>query len=258
MTHEQAPDRTVLEITGSERESFLQGLVTTDVARARDGLVYTALLTPQGKYLVDFFLVPHGEALLLDVKSDFAEGLLKRLTLYKLRADVAIARAALNVHRGVDAAPADAFADPRDPSMGWRRYTPEPGPEPQIDWDARRVAACIPETGIELIPDQSFILEAGFDRLGGVDHRKGCYVGQEVTARMRHKTELRKGLVTVTVEGAAPVGTPITTADGRAAGTLYTQAGGQGIAHLRYERAGAGMRAGDAAVHWQDAAARSA
>ena len=126
------------------------------------------------------------------------------------------------------------------------------GGEPVIDWDAIRVAACIPETGIELIPDDSYILEAGFDRLSGVDHRKGCYVGQEVTARMKHKTELRKGLVTVEVEGTAPVGTAIMAGE-REAGVLYTQAGGQGIAYLRFDRAGGEMQAGDAKVTWNPA-----
>jgi folate-binding protein YgfZ len=121
-----------------------------------------------------------------------------------------------------------------------------------VDWDVIRVAACIPETGIELIPDDSYILEAGFDRLSGVDHRKGCYVGQEVTARMKHKTELRKGLVPVGVEGAAPVGTPVLAGD-REVGVLYTQAGGQGIAYLRFDRAGGEMRAGDAKVTWNPA-----
>jgi folate-binding Fe-S cluster repair protein YgfZ len=93
----------------------------------------------------------------------------------------------------------------------------------------------------------------GFERLHGVDHRKGCYVGQEVTARMKHKTELRKGLVTVTVSGEAEPGTPIENAEGRAVGTLYTQAGGLALAHLRFDRAGADMRAGDARVGWQPA-----
>jgi tRNA-modifying protein YgfZ len=100
---------------------------------------------------------------------------------------------------------------------------------------------------VELVPDETYILEAGFERLHGVDFRKGCYVGQEVTARMKHKTELRKGLVQVRVEGEAPVGTEIL-ADGKPAGTLYTQSGGLGIAHLRLDRAGGTMQAGDARV----------
>ena len=92
--------------------------------------------------------------------------------------------------------------------------------------------AAIPETLIELIPNETFILEAGFERLHGVDFRKGCYVGQEVTARMKHKTELRKGLFTLGIDGQAPVGTPILMPDGREAGTLFTQSGGRAIAQV--------------------------
>jgi folate-binding protein YgfZ len=116
------------------------------------------------------------------------------------------------------------------------------------------VAHVIPEGGVELIPDDSYVLEMGFERLHGVDFRKGCYVGQEVTARMKHKTELRKGLARVEVEGAAPVGTPIL-ADGRAVGTLFTQSGGRGLAHLRFDRAGGAMTAGEARVAWEPARA---
>lgn len=237
--------RTILEITGSEAEDFLQGLVTNDVKRLGEGLVYTAILTPQGKYLADFFLCRQGDAILLDVDESLAPGLTQRLNMYKLRADVQIAESDLNVQRGTGPAPKDALPDPRHPDMGWRRYAPEGGDD-GTDWDAIRVAHCIPESGVELGPD-SFILEAGFGRLNGVDFRKGCYVGQEVTARMKHKTELRKGLVTVEVEGSAPVGTDIV-ADGKPAGTLFTQSGGRGIAYLRFDRAKGPMQAGEATV----------
>ena len=144
-------------------------------------------------------------------------------------------------------APAGALPDPRHAALGWRLYSEAPGGEPEIDWDAVRVAACVPESGVELIPDDSYILECGFERLNGVDFRKGCYVGQEVTARMKHKTELRKGLATVEVEGAAPVGTEIL-AEGKSAGVLYTQSGGRGIAYLRFDRAEGTMTAGAAYV----------
>jgi len=236
--------RRILKITGSEAESFLQGLVTNDLARLDAGLVYAALLTPQGKYIADFFLLRQGDAILLDVDDSLADTLMQRLTLYKLRADVQITETDLCVRRGTGAAPEGALADPRHPDLGWRLYGDEGGDD-GTDFDAIRVAHCIPETGIELTPD-TFILEAGFERLGGVDFRKGCYVGQEVAARMKHKTELRKGLARVAVEGTAPVGAAITTAEGKPAGTLYTQADGQGIAYLRYDRAGPGMIAGDA------------
>lgn len=247
MQGEAAPDRRLFEITGKDREHFLQGLVTNDVRRLAGGIVYAALLTPQGKYLADFFLVPRGGAILLDVHESLAEGLARRLSMYRLRADVGIAPAALQVSRGLGPPPEGALADPRHPALGWRRYAAGPGGAPGIDWDALRVEHCIPESGIELIPDESYILEAGFERLNGVDFRKGCYVGQEVTARMKHRTELRKGLVTVAVEGAAPVGTEIL-ADGRPAGRLFTQSHGRGIAHLRLDRAGGEMRAEGARI----------
>jgi folate-binding protein YgfZ len=245
---EQASDRMVLSISGADRERFLHGLVTRDVAGPGGALTYSAILTPQGKFLCDFFLLDRGDDILLDVKAEFGPKLAQRLSMYRLRADVTISDSGLTVVRGLGAPPAGAYPDPRDTSLGWRGYGMDGGPA-LIDWDSIRVAACIPETGIELIPDDTYILEAGFDRLSGVDHRKGCYVGQEVTARMKHKTELRKGLVTVTVEGSAPVGTPIMAGD-REAGTLYTQSGGQGIAYLRFERACDDMRAGDAKIIW--------
>lgn len=241
-------ERKVLRISGEEARDFLQGLVTNDLRKLEEGLVYAAMLTPQGKYLADFFLVPADDGtVLLDVAAPLAPDLIKRLSLYKLRAKVSIEETDLKVRRGTGPAPDSAFADPRHPSLGWRLYGAEGGDDGS-DWEALRVAACVPETGVELTPD-TFILEAGFARLNGVDFRKGCYVGQEVTARMHHKTELKKGLATVEVEGAAPVGTPIE-AGGKAAGTLYSQAGGRGIAYLRYDRAGETMTAGDARVRW--------
>ncbi|WP_104018601.1 CAF17-like 4Fe-4S cluster assembly/insertion protein YgfZ [Roseovarius nitratireducens] len=238
--------RRILEITGSEAESFLQGLVTSDLSRLDDGLVYTALLTPQGKYIADFFLLRHGDAIWLDVDESLAQMLIQRLSLYKLRADVQITETDKGVRRGTGPAPEGALADPRHPDLGWRLYGDEEGDD-GTDFDRIRVAHCIPETGIELTPD-TFILEAGFGRLGGVDFRKGCYVGQEVTARMKHKTELKKGLTLVAVHGAAPVGTAITTPEGKPAGTLFTQAGGRGIAYLRHDRTCPGMTAGEARV----------
>jgi hypothetical protein len=253
MDGERAEDRTVLSISGSDREGFLHGLVTRDVGAPGTGLVWSALLTPQGKYLADFFLLNRGEDILLDVKTDLAAGLAQRLSMYKLRADVRIEEAAVSVVRGLGDPPEGAWPDPRHPALGWRGYGIEGG-APEIDWDAIRVAAGVPETGVELIPNETFILEMDFDRLHGVDHRKGCYVGQEVTARMKHKTELRKGLATVTVAGDAAPGTPIEDDRGRAVGTLHTRSGGAALAYLRFDRATGPLKAGDAAVTWTGAA----
>ncbi|MYM54808.1 CAF17-like 4Fe-4S cluster assembly/insertion protein YgfZ [Thalassovita mangrovi] len=238
--------RTIFRITGADARHFLQGLVTNDVERLSQGAVYAALLTPQGKYMADFFLVPDGDAVLLDVDSALAPMLAQRLNMYKLRADVTIEETGLQVKRGTGPTPDGAFADPRDPALGWRLYGDEGGDDGS-DWDAIRVAQCIPETGIELTPD-TYILEAGFEQLHGVDFRKGCYVGQEVTARMKHKTELRKGLRVVEIEGEAAPGTPIMAGE-KEAGTLYTSAGGQAIAYLRFDRASGEMVAGKARLH---------
>jgi tRNA-modifying protein YgfZ len=248
MTGEAASDRTVLSLAGKDVLPFLQGLVSNDVLPLgkAPGIVWAALLTPQGKYLADFFIISTANEILIDIKSSIADATLRRLMMYRLRADVQITSSDLAVTRGLGPAPTGAYPDPRHPALGWRSYG-APGTTPAIDWDAIRVTHCIPETGIELIPDESYLLETGFERLHGVDFRKGCYVGQEVTARMKHKTELRKGLVQVEIEGSAPVGTEIT-ADNKPAGTLYTQSGNHAIAYLRFDRAAGPMRAGDASI----------
>ena len=248
-------ERAILSISGEDRLSFLQGLVTNDVQKLQGGLVWAALLTPQGKYLADFFLVPWGESILLDVAAPLADALERRLALYRLRAKVAIERTDLNVARGTGPMPDGALADPRHPALGWRLYGGQ-ALEAPVDWDAIRVEHVIPESGVELLPDESYPLESGFERLNGVDFRKGCYVGQEVTARMKHKAELRKGLVGVEVEGSAPVGTPILAGE-RPAGTLFTRSGGRGIAYLRLDRAGGPMQAGDAIVRYEGAEAQA-
>ncbi|WP_041528033.1 CAF17-like 4Fe-4S cluster assembly/insertion protein YgfZ [Paracoccus aminophilus] len=239
--------RRIIAVTGEDRVEFLQGLVTNDVTQAP---VWAALLTPQGKYLADFLIVPQGEALLIDVDARLADDLIRRLSMYKLRSKVELAPTEITVTRGTGPTPAGAIADPRDPALGWRLYggSDEVAAETDSDFDAIRVAHVIPESLIELIPNETFILEAGFDRLHGVDFRKGCYVGQEVTARMKHKTELKKGLVSVGIEGEAPPGTPILMADGREAGTLFTQSGNRALAHLRFDRMKEGLTAAGAKI----------
>ena len=252
MTGETAPDRRIYAVTGSDALHFLQGMVSNDVLPLGrgEGIVWAALLTPQGKYLADFLLIAQGGRLLLDIKDSIAEATLRRLSMYRLRADVQFAATDLAVSRGLGEPPTGALPDPRHPALGWRAYELA-GASPsidgnKIDWDAIRVAHCIPETGIELIPDDSYLLESGFERLHGVDFRKGCYVGQEVTARMKHKTELKKGLVTVSIQGSAPVGTPILQSD-KPAGTLFTQSGGRAIAYLRFDRS-TDLTAGSATI----------
>ena len=248
MRGETDPDRRLYRLTGKDALTFLQGLVSNDVLPLAkgSGIVWAALLTPQGKYLADFFVVARGGELLLDLPASLAEGVVRRLTMYRLRADVQIAAAAdLSVTRGLTDPPADALPDPRHPALGWRAYGAAGGPA-VTDWDALRVALMVPDYPADLVPDDSYILEMGFERLNGVNFRKGCYVGQEVTARMKHKTELRKGLVRLSIDGFAPPGTPITLPDGREAGRLGTVAGGFALAHMRFDRMEGELLAGEA------------
>ena len=136
--------RTIFRITGTDRESFLQGLVTNDV-RGLERMAYAALLTPQGKFIADFFLVPETDAILLDVASELGDGLLKKLNMYKLRADVAIETTELCAIRGISSPiPEGAHEDPRHPALGWRLFSETPGGPPEIDWDRIRVTQAIP------------------------------------------------------------------------------------------------------------------
>lgn len=239
------PDRTVIAITGTDRTSFLQGLVTNDIDQPAGSIIYAALLTPQGKFIADFFVIVAPDRLLIDVASVVAPALIQRLTMYRLRSDVQIEETDLTVSRGTGPMPDGAVSDPRHPALGWRLYDTS-GQSEDIDWDAIRVAHLIPEAGIELMPD-SYILETRFEALNGVDFKKGCYVGQEIVARMKHKTELRKGLARVSLDGTAQPGDEIT-ADGKPAGTVHTVAGDQAIAYLRFDRATGPMKAGDATL----------
>lgn len=225
--------RIVLSITGADRVNFLDGLITNSVKRAANGIIYAALLTPQGKFIADFFVVGRPAELLIDVDATIAPTLFQRLSMYRLRADVKIAESPLIVSCGTGPAPDGALADPRDPNMGWRHYGDTDVSEP-VDWTALRVALMVPATGIELTPD-TYILEANFEALHGVDFKKGCFVGQEIVARMKHKTELKKGLRRVQIAGDAQSGDEITSG-GKPAGTLHSISGAQGIAYLRFDR----------------------
>lgn len=251
MSNAQPQNRKIIEVSGSDRKKFLQGLTTNALPEMTEGLRYSAILSPQGKYLADFFMLSRGDDVLLDVDGNLAAPLMQRLSMYKLRADVALALSDISVAVGHGAQPEGAYPDPRHAALGWRAYG-QSGVSNLWDaesWKATRIAHVIPEHGAELTPNDSYILELEFERLNGVDFKKGCYVGQEVTARMKHKTELRKGLARVTVSGAAEEGTTIT-ADGREAGRLHSIVGDQALAYLRFDRAQPVMQAGAAEVHF--------
>jgi folate-binding protein YgfZ len=228
--------RRIIALSGTDTLTFLQGLVTNDVLplKDRDGIVFAALLTPQGKYLVDFFVLRWQGQLMLDLPEPLADATLRRLSMYRLRADIKMTPSELCLSRGTGTPPPGAVADPRHPALGWRHYGPV-AQQDGSDWDHLRVTHLIPETLTELVPDDSYILECGFERLHGVDFRKGCYVGQEVTARMKHKTELRKGLARVKLSEPVAMGTEIKAGD-KAIGRVLTQSGGHAIAYLRLDQ----------------------
>ena len=241
--------RKVFRFSGADAQKFLQNLITNDIKRMDTGPVYSALLTPQGKFIADFFLIPDGNDILMDVDADAAANLIPRLNMYKLRADVTISETDLIVSRGLNDAPEGAVADPRDANLGWRYYGAEVRNSDTVDWDALRVDYKIPEMGREL-DAESYILEMGFEGLNGVDFRKGCYVGQEVTARMKHKTELRKGLVRLVADADIPENADVVS-NGRVIGRTHTSAGKRALAYVRYDRADADINVNDIPVTWQ-------
>ena len=209
------PDRAVLAIAGEDRVSFLQGLVSNDVGDAAPGrAVWAALLTPQGKYLADFFILADGERLLLDCEAGQQAMLAQRLTRYRLRAQVAVESLALPVHAawGGPPPPSDLqAADPRLPEAGWRIIGETPGINATAeDWDRHRLALGLPDGTRDLEPEKSILLEAGFDELHGVSWEKGCYMGQELTARTKYRGLVKRRLTPVRVEGPLPApGTPV-------------------------------------------------
>jgi len=239
------PERGVVAVAGEDRVSFLQGLVSNDVARAAPGrAVWAALLTPQGKWLADFFILSDGARLLLDCERAQAPMLVQRLMRYRLRARAELhdLSGALHVHAAWDGTPdlpADAIAapDPRLPEAGWRVLADRalPANADAAAWDAHRIALGLPDGSRDMEAEKSVLLEAGFDELQGVSWSKGCYLGQELTARTKYRGLVKRRLVPVAIEGEAPApGTPVLR-DGAVAGVLRSVADGMGLALLRWE-----------------------
>lgn len=249
--------RAVIEAVGADAESFLQGLWSNDVARAgASEWVYAAHLTPQGKLLADAFIGrPSADRFLLDAPASQAVSLIKRLTMYKLRAAVQIAeRADLAVFVGLGEGDGVAgeimrARDPRGAMLGFRAIAASAEAQAcdLTPYHAACVEAGAPRFDVDLAAGDAFILEYDFERLAGVDFKKGCYVGQEVTARMRHRTDLRRGLFRVRVDGAAEPGDEITS-NGKPAGRLGARVGDMALALLRKDRLDGALAASDAPV----------
>jgi hypothetical protein len=256
------PDRGALEVAGEDRVAFLQGLVSNDVAEAAPGrAVWAALLTPQGKWLADFFVSSDGgERLLLDCERAQAPALAARLSRFRLRSRVSLRDASgeLSVHAGWGGAAVPeggvvaAAPDPRLPEAGWRALAPAPLPGTDAapeDWDLHRLGLGLPDGSRDMAPEQSVLLEGGFDELRGISWTKGCYMGQELTARTRYRGLLKRRLVPVAVDGPLPPrGTPVL-AGGAEVGEMRSGRGGLGMALLRLEALdGRALRCGEAAL----------
>lgn len=250
-------DRAAIEIAGEDRVAFLQGLVSNDVSLAAPGrCVWAALLTPQGKWLADFFVFSDGERLLLDAERGQAAMVAQRLSRFRLRSKVAVRELPdLRVAAGWGGAPAPegplAAPDPRLPEAGWRALVGHP-PATDGDYDAHRLALGLPDGSRDLESEQTVLLEAGFDELGGVSWTKGCYMGQELTARTKYRGLVKRRLVPVRIDGPAPArGTPVVTApDGAEVGEMRSSGGARGLAKLRLTalRAPGSLRCGDATL----------
>lgn len=250
-------NRAVLRLTGSENRSLLQGLVTNDVmAVTEDKAVYAALLTPQGKFMFDMIIVADAEDLLLDIEAERKPQLMQRLMMYKLRADVEIIdEAGLKVWAlwDGDAEAGVAYKDPRHKTLKQRviaAEVPHGSAEPLTleRYEERRVRHGIPDGSRDMMLEKYFWLETNAEKLNGVSFTKGCFVGQELTARMKHRTTLKKMLQPVKLDGPAEEGAEITTAAGKNAGTLHSTVPGYGIAYLRLEHAEAELLIGDTKV----------
>jgi folate-binding protein YgfZ len=260
-------DRAVLAISGPQAREFLQGLVTNDVigGLAPGSGLYTALLSPQGKILFDFLVTEGDGALLLDVARDAADTLIKKLKMYKLRARIEVERREqLGVYVDLVGHPdnrptpysdrAVSFVDPRLAALGLRSigaHAEMPaslaGPR---GYHEHRLALGVPE-GSDFGFEKIFALDAGLDELNGVSFTKGCYIGQELTSRMKHRATSRKRILTVTADNPLPAAGATVTRGGGEIGELIAVYGTGGFALVRLDRleeSGGDIRIGEIKV----------
>lgn len=261
------PTRAVLGIGGDDRAAFLQGLISNDTARISDTrAIFAALLTPQGKFNFDLFLVGDGERYLVDAESSRRADLLKRLKMFKLRSKVtlddldadfvvvhlfggdALARLGLPPEAGVAKAQGGGivFTDPRLPALGARAFLRRDTAEATLhdlgftaaepgSYRQHRYAEGVPEGSEDLLPDKAILLECGFDEMNGVDWQKGCYMGQELTARTKYRGLVRKRLLPVTFAGGSLAPGTDLLLDGKEIGDIRASYGDSGLALIRLE-----------------------
>jgi folate-binding protein YgfZ len=260
------PDRGVVKVAGDDARKFLNGLITSDIAKmtpARPG--FGALLTPQGKIIVDFLLAEaspaDGGGFFLDCPRALAPALVQRLNFYQLRAKVIVEDLSeiLGVLAIWDGGAATdyglCYPDPRLPALGIRcMLPPHLADKAAADlgaalldpsaYEAHRIALGVPRGGLDFIYGDAFPHETDMDQLGGVDFDKGCFVGQEVVSRIEHRGTTRTRVVPVSFDGFAPEAGTQVNAGAKAVGTLGSSARGRGLAMLRLDRAADALAAG--------------
>jgi tRNA-modifying protein YgfZ len=262
------PDRGVVSVTGADAAKLLQGVITNDMDLITEqGALHAGLLSPQGKILFEFFVVPTPDGFLLETARAKAGELGERLKMYRLRADAdirdvspdytvgAIWGGAEYTPRGDGPAPL-WFADPRLPALGhrelatlrsdWALYAEDADSATQDEYHAHRIVLGVPEGGKDYAFGDAFPHEALFDQLNGVSFEKGCYVGQEIVSRMQNRGTARRRIVPVVAEVALPASGAAITAAGVEIGTLGSVAGARGLAAIRLDRAAEFLEKGEA------------
>ncbi|MES2607687.1 MAG: hypothetical protein V4544_03030 [Pseudomonadota bacterium] len=237
--------RTIIELTGEDTIAFLQGQTTNDMTKLVHGAcLYTVFLNSQGKFMNDAFaIMPTADHVWLDIEAEHAITLLKKLNMYKLRSKVTLAlRVDIAVYASFDAPTVDGsdaliMQDPRTAEMGYRVYTTtkQQSCTDLTAYDKQRIPLCIPDGARDVPYERGFIMEYGFDRLNAIDFQKGCYVGQELTARMHYRKLGKRQLVCVKFEMDTPESGTDLTHDGLSVGTLRSTCRQLALAHIKTE-----------------------
>ncbi|MBW8836575.1 MAG: folate-binding protein YgfZ [Burkholderia sp.] len=262
------PHRSVIAVGGPDRAEFLQGLISNDTTKVGPGrAIWAALLTPQGRFLNDMFVVEDGSgSFLLETERERAPALAKKLEMYTLRSKVTVEDRGgamdVAVVFGADAgnilpvAGATAFVDPRLPGLGVRVLAPAGQaatvlglPQaPLAEYESLRLTLGVPDSSRDLPVEKALLLESGFDKLHGVDWQKGCYMGQELTARTKYRGLIKRRLFPVKVDGPLPpAGTPIER-DGKEVGEIRSGSGDRALAMLQLDAARAPLSSGGAKI----------
>ncbi len=247
MTGPARLDRTLIRVSGPDAAPFLDNLLTQNVTRLADARVlYAALLSPQGKALADMMLWAAGDAIVIEADPARGADMLRRLGMYKLRAQVTLEDvSAMHAVLWATEPFEGASPDPRLGALGWRALTQAaPAPQGDVAYDALRLSVGAPDLARDAAPEEVFAGEALLEELNGVDFQKGCFVGQENVSRMKRRATTRKKFCPVVFEGPAPAYGAIVTAGAAEIGQIRTGAEGRAIALLRLDRALAAQQDG--------------